>query len=126
MRKHPIAPILEHYGAQTLDDTRTGWVKSKCPFHGDSHASAAVSFESDYFKCFACDMAGDTYEIIMKKEGIGFVEALAYAESIVGSSSRPLSEPYRGGERLPSGARIVGKSRKYVPPRRSRRSVSGA
>ena len=126
MRKHPIAPLLEHYGAETQDDTRTGWVKIKCPFHGDHHASAAVSFENGYFKCFACDMAGDIYELIMRKEGIGFVEALAYAEGVVRASNRPLSETSWSGGSLPSGQRLVGKSRKYVPPRGGRRSVSGS
>ena len=77
--KHSIEPILRHYGA-TMPYSRNGWVKMKCCFHDDSHASAAVNIEENAFKCFACDVKGDVYDIIMDQEGLDFVKAVKFAE----------------------------------------------
>ena len=79
--KHSIEDILRHYGAE-LPYGRSGWVKVRCPFHDDSHASAAVNFQENQFKCFACDVGGDPYDLISNQEGLNFVEAIQFAERI--------------------------------------------
>lgn len=61
---------------------RNGWVKMKCCFHDDSHASAAVNIQENQFKCFACGVGGDTYDLIMEQEGMNFVKAVKFAEGI--------------------------------------------
>lgn len=81
MDKHPIDVILQHYGA-TLPYSRHGWVKMRCCFHDDSHASASVNIEENAFRCFACDIKGDVYDIIMDQEGVDFVKAVKFAEGI--------------------------------------------
>ena len=58
-----ITAILEHYGATV--PTRNGWAKMKCPFHNDSHASAAVNLQQNIFKCHGCQYKGSGYNIIM-------------------------------------------------------------
>ena len=126
MDKHPIKPVLEHYGLQTFEDHRTGWVKVKCPFHDDSHASAAVNFDADQFKCFACQAGGDTYKIIMDKEGMDFREAVIFAETIVGSSDNPLSKKSKTGSKLSSNKTTKAAGRNYTPPRGRRGSTSRA
>ena len=66
------------------------WLKTLCPFHGESVASAAVSFDLDAFNCFGCDVKGDAISIIRHEEGVGFAEAFRIAESISAGSDRPV------------------------------------
>lgn len=88
--KPDIAVILEHYGAHVT--TRRGWFSMKCPFHNDSHASATVSLDDNAFACFACQMKGDGYGIIMKKEGVGFIEAVNITKRIFDQSGKALPQ----------------------------------
>ncbi len=104
MDKHPIDVILKHYGA-TMPYSRNGWVKMKCCFHDDSHASAAVNIEENAFKCFACDTKGDVYDIIMEQEGLDFVKAIKFAENISPESGVTIRS--RGS----SGSGLSGKQR---------------
>ena len=87
--KPDITCILEHYGARV--STRRGWAKLKCPFHDDSHASAAVLLDENVFKCHGCQMKGDGYAIIMQKEGVNFSEAVNIAKRILDQSGKVLS-----------------------------------
>jgi DNA primase len=66
------------------------WLKTLCPFHGESVASAAVSFDLDAFNCFGCDVKGDAVSIIRHEEGVGFAEAFRIAESLSVGSDIPL------------------------------------
>ena len=94
--KPDITTILEYYGAQV--PTRSGWAKMKCPFHSDSHASAAVNLRDNIFKCHGCQYKGDGYAIIMQKEGVGFREAITLAKGIFDQSGKVLSQrPARSG-----------------------------
>ena len=97
-QKHQIGPVLEYYGA-SLRPGR-GWVKCKCPFHDDRTASAAYNEELNTFICFACDVKGDTYKIIMHKEGVEYGQAVTFAEGITGKSSKSLSKTPALGRRV--------------------------
>lgn len=91
-----ITTILEYYGA--VVPTRGGWAKLKCPFHDDSHASAAVNLRDNIFKCHGCQYKGDAYAIIMLKEGVGFREAITLAKGIFDQSGKVLPQrPARSG-----------------------------
>lgn len=113
--KHNIIPVLEHYGVVNVRETH-GWQKIKCPIHEDSHASAGVNTDDNIFVCHACGSKGDTYKIIMEKEGVGFREAVEIAKSITGDDSSYV----RGFNKKTSGRRSTSTSRKYVPPSLSR------
>jgi DNA primase len=89
--KHSIKTVLEHYGAQNVPQGRIGWVKIRCPFHQDTHASAVVNLKDNGFICFGCGVKGDTYSIIMLQEGVKYREAIAFAEDITGESNESLS-----------------------------------
>ena len=65
--KHDIVTVLEHYGFQ-IPQRRAGWITVRCAFHGDRVKSARLNMDNGGFRCFGCDMAGDVYSIIMKKE----------------------------------------------------------
>lgn len=88
--KPDITCILEHYGARV--PTRNGWAKMKCPFHEDSHASAAVNLEDNIFRCHGCQMKGDGYSIIKAKEGVEFREAVSIAKRILNESGKVLPQ----------------------------------
>ena len=47
-----------------------------CPFHEDKRPSFHVNPEKQIYKCFACGEGGDVFSFIMKREGVGFREAL--------------------------------------------------
>jgi DNA primase len=101
VRDNPnITAILEHYGATV--PTRNGWAKMKCPFHNDSHASAAVNLQENIFKCHGCQYKGDGYKIIMDKEGVGFREAINIAEGILDARGEVLPQRTTRGGRLSS------------------------
>jgi len=81
MDKHNVADYLEYVGA-TLPAVGSGWRKMKCPFHGDKHASAAINYDENRFKCFGCEAKGDVYDLIMYREGGKYIEAIKFAENI--------------------------------------------
>ena len=94
--KPSITAILEHYGAHV--PTRRGWFSMKCPFHDDSHASASANSDENAFCCFACQMKGDGYAIIMSKEGVQFSEAINIAKGILDARGEVLPQrSTRGG-----------------------------
>lgn len=97
--KPDITAILEYYGGTVM--TRRGWSKMKCPFHEDSHASAAVNLDENVFKCHGCQMKGDGYGIIMQKEGVGFIEAISIAERVLNQSGKALPQRTSRGGGLP-------------------------
>ena len=82
MDKHSIVAYLSYIGA-TLPAMGSGWRKMKCPFHIDSHASAAVNYDKNAFICHGCGVKGDTYSLIMYKEGGNYREALKFAEEFL-------------------------------------------
>lgn len=97
MDKHSMRDILVYYGA-TLPYGTNGWVKMKCCFHSDSHASAVVNYDLNAYKCFACEVKGDVYNLIMNQEGVDFLEAVKFAERISPTSGNPI-QPKRSGRR---------------------------
>ncbi len=47
-----------------------------CPWHDDSKPSLTVNPQRQSFKCWPCDIGGDIFTFVMKKEGIDFREAM--------------------------------------------------
>ena len=90
MEKPDITVILEHYGARV--PTRRGWFSMKCPFHDDRHNSASANRDENVFCCFACQIKGDGYGIIMQKEGVKFREAISIAKGIFDSCGKVLPQ----------------------------------
>ncbi len=67
--KHDMVRVLEHYGF-VIPSNRGGWQSVRCMFHNDHIKSARLNIDKGGFRCFACDMAGDVYSLIMKREGV--------------------------------------------------------
>ena len=98
MEKPDISVILEYYGARV--PTRRGWFSMKCPFHDDRHNSASATRDENAFYCFACQVKGDGYAIIMAKEGVGFNEAIDIAKRIFDESGKVLPQRVARGSGL--------------------------
>jgi DNA primase len=121
--KLPIDEVLRHYGGKPPRRSN-GWRKMKCCFHDDSHASASLNFDTEYFICFACDMKGDGINLIKEKEGFkNYNEAYEYAETILDTSAITLQQSNRTGSRL---SRVKGSNsggRQQVPLGRRGRTI---
>jgi hypothetical protein len=56
-----------------------GWVRPKagCPFHtSKSKASFSVNLTNGHWHCFGCDAGGGIVDFVMRRYGLGFVEAV--------------------------------------------------
>ncbi len=59
-----------------------GWRKVSCfndAAHprGDHNPSASVNLGTGRYKCFACDLAGDVYDLLLQLDGLDFKAAQA-------------------------------------------------
>ena len=115
MRVKPdLATVLEYYGVNVLD--RSGWAKCKCFVHEDTHASAAYNLDLQMYNCLVCQLLGDVYTIIMRKEGMDFKDAQRKAEAIThGNSAQIRASSHRTGSVLPTRAGNNKGNSKFIP-----------
>lgn len=85
------------------DQARQGrvWLPCLCPWHGDEHMSAGISYELDSFKCLACSVGGNAVTLIAQQEGVSNQEAYRIAQEVAESSGITVSaiaarQPSRG------------------------------
>jgi DNA primase len=119
-KKHDIVTVLEHYGFEI--PVRHGWITVRCAFHGDRVKSARLNIDNGGFRCFGCEMAGDVYSIIMKKEGVAFREAIKIAERITGLSESEVRGKPKRSDAVPESERYHRTDGEYVPPRLRKRA----
>jgi len=124
MDKHSIEDYLHHIGA-TVPSHGSGWRKMRCPFHDDSQASAAVNFDANRFKCHGCDVAGDTYDLIIRERGGTLSEAIEYAQTISPQSDTDLRRKHRIGRGLPSNTGSLGRRSSSISFGSGRRTATG-
>ena len=112
--KPDIGTVLEHYGINVID--KHGWIPCKCVIHDDSHASAAYNLDNQAYNCLVCNLLGDVYDLVAKKEGMNFVSAKREAERIAnGNSKKILRVNNTTGSLLPTGSRHNPKGSKFIP-----------
>ena len=61
-----------------------------CPFHDDSHPSMSVHKGKQIFKCFSCDVGGDVFAFIQKREQCSFVDAVKILRERFAGGSVPM------------------------------------
>lgn len=113
--KPDIGAVLAHYGLNVSD--RHGWVPCKCVVHEDSHASAAYNLDTQGYNCLVCNLLGDVYDLVARKENLKeFKDAKRRAEELAnGSSAKILQRSNATGSLLPRGTRHNQTSGGYVP-----------
>ena len=122
--KPDLAAVFQHYGIEP--STRPGWAKVKCPLHDDTHASATINLDEQIWHCFTCDISGDAYTLIMKKEGVDFPHAVKLGETYThGSSPTLLEQSERGLLGIPTRQGNTRKRTGYTPPSQRFRGVLG-
>jgi DNA primase len=106
--KPDIVRVLDYYAGLTGRDINlrqaSGKAKINCPFHDDTHPSAVVNLETERFRCFAnCGAPdGDSYDIIMGQEGIGFNDAKRWARDHIGHEGSEVRTSSSSGRYRPA------------------------
>jgi len=68
-----------------------------CPWHNDSRPSLRLNRERQSWKCWVCDIGGDVFSFVMRREGIDFRDALQWLADRAG-----IELPSRGGGPAPA------------------------
>ncbi len=93
--KNKLEDVLRSYGVDL--DSRN---KALCPFHTEKTPSFSVHPEKQIWTCFGkCDMTGDVFTFIEKKEGISRIEAIRLLAErsgiIIDGKSKPKETKYK-------------------------------
>jgi DNA primase len=91
-----IKAVLESHGAVVSE--RSGWQPIRCPYHGDTHASASVNLAHGAFHCHACGIKGDAYSLIQQHEGCDFATALTIGDGLAADNRNPAPTRKRKGK----------------------------
>ncbi|MEK7812285.1 MAG: DNA primase [Candidatus Desantisbacteria bacterium] len=67
-----IVELISEY--VTLKKTGENY-KGLCPFHSEQTPSFIVNPKKGIFHCFGCHVGGNVFSFLIKKEGIGFIDA---------------------------------------------------
>ena len=104
----PIIKVILRYHPEwePPDDNGYEWVQCLCPFHGDTTASAAVSFDLQAFNCLACGVKGDAIAIIKSVEEVNYPTAKRIAEEVSVGCDVPVQSKPTGK----SSRRVFGES----------------
>lgn len=80
----PIQQVLFDYGYKIHMGGQFQEQQFPCDLHGDGQdgkPSARMYPASNQFYCFACDKSRDVVELVRAKEGLDFMDALAFIEN---------------------------------------------
>ena len=67
-------------------------LEALCPFHDDHHPSLQINPANGLWNCFACKQGGDVFDFVMRRECLGFPEALTLVGGKIGLTQSPLSQ----------------------------------
>ena len=106
MAESLIVRVIRKYYPDWVAPTNHGsqWVSALCPFHDESNPSGSVSYDLGGFVCFSCGYKADAIGIIMREEGMGYLEAVEVAKGL----SPDGYDPVRGQPAGKSGRRSFG------------------
>jgi DNA primase len=73
---------------------------ARCPWHNDLRPSMTVNQERQTWKCWPCDIGGDVFSFIMRRDGVDFPAAIRTLADVAGI---PVEE-YQRGEKTQPGS----------------------
>ncbi|MFE0771946.1 CHC2 zinc finger domain-containing protein [Streptomyces sp. NPDC058861] len=114
--KPTLEAVFEHYDIDFNSHRVTGM--TACPLHEDNTPSMSFNTDKGLWKCHSCGKGGDSFSLIMEKEGTDFVGARALAASLA-LTTRDAG----GGDQRVSGSSYAG--RRAVSPRQGDRPRGG-
>jgi DNA primase len=69
-------PVVEIVGESVALKRAGAMHKGLCPFHGEKTPSFVVTPERETWHCFGCGEHGDIFTFVMRRDGVGFRDAL--------------------------------------------------
>ena len=120
MEKPSVEDYLHYIGGE-VPARGSGWRKMKCCFHIDTHASAAINFDKNAFVYHGCGVKGDTYSLIMQREGMNFSEAKQFAEKFSTSGNTEVRSGDRTRSRVSVKPSTLGRRGKHLSSGSGRR-----
>ena len=57
---------------------------ARCPWHNDKRPSLTVNQERQTWKCWPCDVGGDVFSFVMRRDGVDFPSALRTLAELAG------------------------------------------
>ncbi|MGH7507309.1 MAG: DNA primase, partial [Longimicrobiales bacterium] len=78
------ADIVELIGEQIPLKRAGKEFKALCPFHNEKTPSFYVVPAKGFYKCFGCGESGDVFTFLMKRGGLGFLDAVRQVATRVG------------------------------------------
>ena len=64
-----------------------------CPWHDDSRPSLQINPDRQTWKCWPCDIGGDVFSFVMRRENVEFPEALRLLTERAGIEMKQASGP---------------------------------
>ncbi|WP_446750563.1 CHC2 zinc finger domain-containing protein [Streptomyces sp. WZ-12] len=98
MSKPDITRVIAHYYGTDISP-RHRWTKILCLEHDETNPSASVNTEDQRWTCFACGISEDSFDMIMRMEGVGFTDARNIAEERFGCRSADVRAGVQGKSR---------------------------
>jgi DNA primase len=71
---------------------------ARCPWHDDRRPSMTVNQERQTWKCWPCDIGGDVFSFVMRRDGVDFPAAIRTLAELAGI---PVEEYQRGKKTEP-------------------------
>ncbi len=91
-----IEAIVSFYGGEV----RQGRSASvKCCIHDDTRRSAVMNTYDNLYWCHTCGKGGNSVNVVMEKENLGFKDAIKRAGEIVAGSGYGIQQQSRRGNR---------------------------
>lgn len=83
-----LAKVLFHYNLINNNSYISETVKIVCPFHEDLNPSLLANLNDDRFYCFGCNKSGNHIDIIKKMEKCTGIEAIKFANNLLGETQK--------------------------------------
>ncbi|WP_419580384.1 DNA primase [Stieleria magnilauensis] len=75
-RVRAAVDLVDVIGASLTLVPKGRMLAAQCPWHDDRSPSLTVNRERQTWKCWVCDIGGDVFSYVMRRDGVDFVTAL--------------------------------------------------